>query len=114
MKKCILIDVVNETITPVEIENGIDPIYKQLDCSTFEVVNIDGENDIYVDEEGLLNLTPSSKFFTFEGGHQPFAGHGLVMGFDDETGDSKDTTLTVEFIKSKVKFHTLDQVRRMV
>lgn len=109
MKKGILIDVKNKTITEVEVianEQGseLPSIYGHLGCSIFEVVNIDHENDIYVDEEGIMNMNDETGFFQVEGYPQPLAGNGLVLGFNDEDGDSKDTTLSVEEIKSRVKF----------
>jgi hypothetical protein len=114
MKKGILIDVKNRTITEVEvIENAqgsqLESIYKHLGCSTFEVVNIDEQNDVYVDEEGLLFMDDNTMFFQMDNG-QPLAGNGLIMGYDDETGDSVDTTLSVEEVTSRVKFHTAFEV----
>lgn len=114
MKKGILIDVKNETIEFVLLEKGIQPIYDVVECGTFEVVNINDTNDIYVDEEGLLGLTDESKFFQFGEGRQPIAGNGLILGFDQNTGDSVDTNLTIEEVKDKVKFLTLHQVRELV
>ena len=112
MKNCILIDVQNETIENVLIGEGIQPIYDVLKCEMFECVHIDYVNTIYVDEEGLLTLTPNSKFFSYDG-HQPFAGNGLIMGTDGNTGESIDTTISVEEVKSKVRFHTYWEVRQM-
>ncbi len=77
MKKGILIDVKNETIEFVLIEKGIQPIYEVVECETFEVVNINDSNDIYVDEEGLLNLTINPSSFNLERGNNPFQGMGL-------------------------------------
>jgi len=114
MKKGILIDVKNETIEFVLIEKGIQPIYEVVECDTFEVVNINDSNDIYVDEEGLLNLTNESKFFQFGEGRQPIAGNGLILGYNQINGDSIDTNLTIEEVKDKVKFLTLNQVRELV
>ena len=33
-----------------------------------------------------------------------FVGNGLIMGTDYETGESADTSLTIQDVKSKVKF----------
>jgi hypothetical protein len=114
MKKGILIDVKNRTITEVEvIENSqgsqLESIYKHLGCSTFELSNIDEQNDVYVDEEGLLFMDDNTMFFQMDN-KQPLAGNGLIMGYDDETGESVDTTLSVEEVTSRVKFHTAFEV----
>jgi hypothetical protein len=111
MKTCILIDAENQKIETVLIGEGIQPIYDAVKCDRFECVDIDGVNTIYVDEEGLFNLTPNSMFFTFEGAHQPFAGNGLIMGTDEETGESIDSTLTLDEVRAKVNFLTIAQVR---
>ena len=108
MKKGILIDVKNKTITEVEVienEQGsqLESIYKHLECSIFQIVNIDHKNDIYVDEEGLMNMNDETGFFQVDN-KEPIVGNGLIMGYDDETGDSVDTTLSVEEVKSRIKF----------
>jgi hypothetical protein len=110
MIKCIRIDVTNEVVHEVEINDNIQDIYKQLGCDLFEVVRIDETNDIYVDEEGLLKLTDESKFFEYDGYPQPLSGNGLIFGHD-ENGNSISTTLTIEEVREKVKFLTLEQVK---
>ena len=110
MKKGILIDVKNRTITEVEVienEQGsqLESIYKHLGCSTFGIANIDEKNDVYVDEEGLLFMDDNTILFQIDNG-QPLVGNGLIMGYDDETGESVDTTLSVEEVTSRVKYHT--------
>ena len=117
MTKGILIDVKNRTVTDVTVTKDssgsqLQSIYDHIGCNMVEVVNI-GENDIYVDEEGLLNLLPSTNFFMYKGYPQPLAGNGLIMGYNDETGDSVDTTLTVEEVKNNVKFLTHREVAIM-
>jgi hypothetical protein len=113
IKKAILIDAENQKVETVLIGDGIQPIYDAVKCEIFECVDIDGVNTIYVDEEGLLTLTPNKMFFTFEGAHQPFAGNGLILGTDNETGESIDTNLTLDEVRAKVTFLTLAQVRQM-
>jgi hypothetical protein len=109
MSRAILIDVENKTISEVEVvrnENGsqLPSIYGHLKCSTFEVVQYNEENDVYVDEEGLMYMNDDTKFFKLGNYPQPLAGNGLIMGFDDETGDNGDTKLSIEEIKNQVKF----------
>lgn len=110
MKNGILIDVHNRTIEWVEVKDYKD-IYKHIKCEMFECVDIDDVNTVYVDEEGLLTLTPHSMFFMFEGLHQPLCGSGLILGTDYETGESIDSTLSIEYVRSKVKFMDLYEVQ---
>lgn len=108
--KAILIDVVNHQISLVDVSNNIKDIYKHLNCDMFECVDIDHQNTIYVDEEGLLKLDERSKFFRYKGYPQPICGNGLVLGINHHTGDSIDCSLSVEDIKSKVEFLCLAEV----
>jgi hypothetical protein len=113
--KAILIDVKNKTISMVEVDdkNVLKDWYRLMGCGMVEVAHyIDNHDSILVDEEGLLSLTGDTKFFTIEGGHQPFAGNGLVVGVDDE-GEGVSPNVSVEEIQRKVKFHTLREVQRM-
>lgn len=113
MLKGILIDVQNREIKEVVIEEGIKPIYEQIKCDTFDVVQIDDVNDIYVDDNGLLSLNEKSMFFHYKGYHQPLSGNGLILGNDDESGESIDTTLKVEDVRKNVKFLTMFEVQLM-
>ena len=74
-------------VKKVEIEQGnLDEYYKNLDCSLFDVVQLDSKNSVYVDDEGLFK--PSKKFFTLKKGKSLYvedyhlAGKGLVLGYD--------------------------------
>lgn len=110
MKKGILIDVKNETITEVQVGDYKD-IQKKIGCDLFDVVQIDEENDVYVDDEGLLSVDKDSKFFGFKGSNVKLAGNGLVLGNNRNTGDSKNTTLTVEYLKERIEFFNLEQTK---
>lgn len=119
--KGILIDVKNGTVTDV-IYNGkktLEEWYRLIGCSTVEVAmdilpnkRDKITNSIMVDEEGLLNVTPNSKFFMFQGGHQPFAGNGLIVGCDDE-GETVDVSITADDVRGKVKFVNAMEAWRM-
>lgn len=119
MKKGILIDVHNRTITEVEVTKDqegsqLQSMYKHIKCGIVECVSFNEKNDVWVDEEGLLTLTQFSMFFKIEGYPEFLCGNGLIMGFDDETGESVDTTLTIDEVKSMVEFRTLNEVRRQL
>ena len=116
LKKGILINPKAETITECFIDTikGLDDYYSQLECQTFDIAHIGNGHDVYIDDEGLLSIQHDTKFFSIEGYHQPLAGNGIVMGFEAETGNTIDCTLTLDEIKARVKFHTLNEVRQMV
>lgn len=103
-------------ITEVEVnKNNLDDYYSLIECSLFDVVDIDSNNSIYVDDEGLIktyfdendNRIPP-KYFTIKmnalRGSRTLAGNGLVLGINYKTGDSVDTTLSIKEIESMVTF----------
>ena len=102
--KAILIDVKNQEITEVLHDNTLESIYKHVDCRTFDVVNIDGVNSIYIDDEGLF--VEDQLYFEYSGGTHKvqLAGNGLILGLNHDSGDSISTTLTAEEVRNKVVF----------
>lgn len=113
MKKAILIDSTNNEIREVEIGDDYREISKTIGCDLFTVVHIGGINDVYVDDEGLLTLTRDSRFFHLKPYPEPLAGNGLILGCNDE-GESISTDLSIEDVRSRVTFLSLDDVRRKV
>lgn len=101
--KAILIDVVNQTVTDVNVEGGLQGWYKLIGCNYVECAHYFNEHDsIMVDEEGLFKQPEA--FFFVEGAHQPFAGNGLVVGVD-ENGETVDVNMTAEeLIRRGVEF----------
>ena len=113
--KAILIDVRNKTISLVEVDNKrvLEDWYELMGCQMVEVAHYFNNHDsILVDEEGLLSLSGDTKFFTIKGGHQPFAGNGLVVGVNNR-GESVSPNISVEEVQKMVKFHTLREVQMM-
>jgi len=113
--KAILIDAKTETVSEVTVPSrGFVNAANLLigsDCYTCgpRLGNGDG---VLVDDEGLLTLTPETKFFLFGSYPQPLAGNGLVVGCNMSDGETKDVESTVAEIESKVDFLTLAQVQR--
>jgi hypothetical protein len=107
MKKAILIDAINRTVTETTI--GIwSEIAPKIGCDLFDIIQLDAKNDLYVDDEGLLK-NPKN-FILWDGYPTPLAGNGLILGGDHNTGESCDTNLTVDQVKVKVKFLDLVEV----
>lgn len=109
-KKAILIDVNEQSVTEIYLVPDLDAMYNAIQCDCFTTAEIDENNDVFVDDNGLFT---KDKFFNFDGAHQPFAGNGLILGINHETGESVDTTLTLEEVRARVTFLTLAQVRNM-
>ena len=110
--KAIVIDVIKEEVREVDIQkNNLDSIYQQLNCSCFDVVGLSENESLYVDDEGLLKLDENSKFFCIKGGYQPFAGNGLILGLDYNTGESISTQLTLDYVQSIVSFKTIKEIQ---
>jgi hypothetical protein len=115
-QKVILINPSTQTVTEHQITAGggtlaqqdqhMADMYGLLECSLFTVACVvsDG-NDLFVDDDGLFK--EGQKFFAFESEHMgemPYAGNGLVIGYDPKTGASLSTTLTVPQIYAKVRW----------
>jgi Domain of unknown function (DUF3846) len=111
--RAIKIDSESKTISVVHI-NEEDKLKRMQDEvgglieRAFEFSNGD---ELYVNEEGLL-CSPEH-FFSIAGGHQPFAGNGLIIGINHKTGESIDANSSLDEIRAKIKFLSIDQVRRM-
>ena len=104
--KAILINSLERTIKEVEITDWTD-ISKQLDCNLFTTFHyLENGDTFYADDEGLyrdddagaclIEISPDNQY--------PIAGHVLVLGCDEETGESKDVESTLSLIQSKVIF----------
>lgn len=96
-----LIDAINCTVTPVKVGDYKD-IQKIVGCDLFCVGAYIGENGdtLYVDDEGLINGTEHC--FFFDG--KLLMGNGLVLGSNENTGNSRDVRLSLDELTARVKF----------
>jgi len=83
--KAFLIDPDNQTITEVE-HNGLEDLYRLINCHTVDAVRIDADDVIYVDDNGLY-VEPQPASFSYAGNPVPLCGKGVVVGCDDEGND---------------------------
>ena len=109
--KAILINPENQTITEIDIKKGINPIYKALDCDTFAApVTYDNGDTMYCDDEGLFKeqkggiIMPDWAYM--------IVGKILVLGCDNETGESKDVETPVDFFKKHIIWKSEDEVKK--
>lgn len=113
--KAYLINPTKNEITEVKHNGDYKSIYPLIDAQTFDVARVEPNGDsVYIDDEGLLHLTASSRFFTYEGFHSPLAGKGLVLGLNQRTGKSVSVKTPIETVRAKVKFYSLNEVRKTV
>ena len=94
--KAILIDPINETITEIDHKGDIA---KTIDTRMIECVAIDKQDDIWIDEEGLLK--GSNYFYKYK--DIMLCGKSLVLSVD-EMGESKKCNHTLEEIKKDIIF----------
>jgi hypothetical protein len=92
-------------IDTVLIEDYKD-IQDQIGCRCFAIATILENGDtLFVDDEGYLNSEVVHGFFY---GGQFFAGNGLLLGGDDETGESVDVKTSELDVAGSTNFPPLD------
>jgi hypothetical protein len=106
IKRAILIDPFNETITEVKmVDTKLQTIYALIGCELITITSLAEGIDMILDDEGLLKDSENQAYFKFGIGSQPFAGKALIVATDDE-GDfaSLPEEVSVEKISDKVIF----------
>ena len=109
--KALFIDVVKQTVTPIQIKNKFAYYYPLLDCQTIEAIYLENEDVIYIDEDGLLS--EQDGYFRLKGYPQVYAGHGLVIGTEINKESEKDDgncVSTVQDILDLITFLRPDEV----
>jgi hypothetical protein len=98
----ILINPFDQTIKEVVYAGDFREIYSLIDCTTFDVVRITPDEDMYVDDEGLL--IDNQRYFTLLGtGLNNFAGKALLLSHNNE-GETIATNWTLQQVKNMVKW----------
>ena len=119
--KVFLINAHTRTVEPVCLpdKDRLDTIYKLLDCRLIDVINV-GENDLTVDDEGLLIEPNRQRYFMYFGtfdlpqaGEETarlikivsfrVAGNALFAGYD-KNGNMAEPTISIEELRRKIVF----------
>lgn len=100
--KGIKIDVATKSVYEVEVEPGLHGLYEQIGCSLVGRVELDNQNDLWYDDEGLLTepIPPAFRLRLWQG---RIVGNALIMGYTDE-GDTVSTNRTVADFINQVQF----------
>lgn len=96
----ILIDVKQQLVREISFSNTLSDYYRLLGCQCITAPSYDSDHDIIVDDEGLLKDNP----IFFEIGEATYAGNGLLVGVNNNTGDWISHHLNVPEIVKQVHF----------
>ena len=116
--KGLLISPSTQTIKEVEVEELRDSfltsMYRLIECDTVDVVRgyfsrqpYCSEDDLWVDDEGLLKTSVVQWGFTLYEDASPIIGNGLVLGVDLKKGDCVSYTLSesaITEIRNRIKW----------
>lgn len=102
--KAILIKTDEEKVEEVEFNGTLEHAYELLGCSIIERATLENGDDVWVDEEGLINGNDCG---TFRVGNFRLVGRGLITGtVEGEDGEEwGDATTTVEEAVKMVEFY---------
>lgn len=110
--KAVLIDPYKEEITDVTYDAAdYKNIYPLIHCDIFTIVKLADEDDVFVDDEGLLKVDDATKFFRLNDYPQPLAGYGLIVGADEETGESVSAHHDAAYYRSKIQFLDVEMLK---
>lgn len=112
--KAVFVNATERTVTDIEIEKGLKPLYDMIGCRLVDVVQLEDNDDLFVDDEGLLNIEPSTPLFRI--GVLTLAGNGVIVGGDDETGESCDVHRDADHYRPLITFThaAANALRRML
>lgn len=97
--EAILIDPFDQSLSMVDIDEGLEPMYKVLQCRLIDYQHLGANHDLVMDDEGRLKQ--DNRWFKLAG--NSYAGRCLIVD-NDEYGNTVSTTLTIDKIKDYVKF----------
>ena len=99
--KGILINPFDTTIKEVVYTGDYREIYDLIDCRSFDVAMAKENNDLYLDDEGLLKN--NQRYFRMVELGANYGGKALILAHNDE-GESTATTLTLQEVEDMVEW----------
>lgn len=108
--RSILIDPQTRTVTESQVEPALEPLYAALGCDMVESLDLGGQIDGIVDEEGLHK--DDQTFFGFHGRQKIIAGRMLVVGVDGAEWTDLPTRVTVKDILLVIRWVDPTEARR--
>lgn len=119
--KAILIDSTNQKLVPIELDESkelLNQYYELIgnNCQCIDVPYEFSNSDmLIVDDEGILN---NAEFgFKFPDFLYPIVGNGIIIGLDEETGDSTSVNSPIEAFNNIIwcnKEETKNHISKML
>lgn len=106
--RAVLIDSLSREVRDVEYDGDYRSIYKLIRCQLFTVIRgLPGNDDLFVDDEGLLTSNRESQCFRVSWYPAPLIGSGLILSCDDD-GNAAPSTHDANYYREHVKFSSLE------
>lgn len=103
MTKALLIDPNTQSISQVELDQGLESIKALIGQSSIDSDEVGQDGDrLFFDEACFIRATAESKRFKLDT-LPPVAGVGVVVGHQAD-GGLKDAQLSPEMLKTRVRF----------
>jgi hypothetical protein len=100
-----LIDPTKASISKVEYDGDHKSIYSFIEADLFDCAEFANTGDtVFVDDEGVINGNWHAHGGFTINGLGPYAGLGLVLGYDPYTGDSIAAQSSLPQIRGMVEF----------
>lgn len=102
--KGFVIDPAARTVTPVEVEGGVDGVRRLIGFPSVDSDEIDDNGDrLFFDEECFIRSAPGSPRFRVDN-LAPVAGRGVVVGSVAQGKELADAVIGLEALQRRVTF----------
>ena len=103
--KALFVNVKDCRIEETEIKDWRE-ISPKIGCDLFTCLEIENDETLYLDDEGLINgKWGANESFYLKGYPQILMGNALLLGTDKE-GESTSTKMTIEELKKRIVFNS--------
>jgi len=102
--KGFLIDPAVRSVTPVDIEGGLDGVRRLIGHATVDSDEIDDNGDrLFFDEECFIRAAPGSPRFRLDR-LAPVAGRGVIVGSSAQGKELADAVIGLEALQRRLTF----------
>jgi hypothetical protein len=106
--RAILINPEEKKVSEIQIGNDYKEIYKVIDCELFTCpITYENGDTMYCDDEGLFKEQKGG--IIMRGWSYPILGKILILGCDEETGDSQDVKSSIDFFEKQIMWLSEEQ-----